>query len=240
MRPEVSCARRSTESSDRVLEPLGLADGAQKGRPIGFVRPLDFDLDRLRRPDHARADVREIFSDEHERDVGRQERRIGGPLLDEDADRPVFGAGVAGRFRNQRLGIREHDGHAEGRLALHDLLAGMNRAAQQKATGSRGRDVANAGPVHGIDDGDCVGEVLVRLARVEDRAVRALVLDDDVALSEHPFAEERRDRLEVGASTRAAPAAFGAGTRSSVLPWSTKVLPRRARMPCASVRAQRG
>ena len=32
------------------------------------------------------------------------------------------------------------------------------------------------------------------IARVEDRAVGALVFDDDVALAEHPFGEKRRDR----------------------------------------------
>ena len=105
--PDVSCARRSTGSSDRACEPLGIANGLQKLQPLGFVGPLDFDLDRLRRADDARADVGEILGDEHEGDVGREERRIGGPFLDEHAHGAVFCARFAGRLGNQRLGVRE-------------------------------------------------------------------------------------------------------------------------------------
>ena len=68
----------------------------------------------------------------------------------------------------------------------------------QNATGSRGNDTREARAVHRVDDGHRVGEVLVRLARVEDRAVRALVLDHDVALPEHPVGEKRREGHEVG------------------------------------------
>ena len=75
-------------------------------------------------------------------------------------------------------------------------------SSAQNITGSRGTAVANVVPVDGVDDGRRVDEVLVRVARVKDHAIRALKLDHDVALPEDPVGEERGERHEVARIAR--------------------------------------
>ena len=90
----------------------------------------------------------------------------------------------------------------------------------------------------GVHHRDGVGEVLVRFAVWKIGAVGALVFDDDLALAEHPVGQKGVSGTK--SATPGRTGGFGAGTRSCVLPCRRKVLPRRARMPCASVRAHSG
>ncbi len=167
--PEVSCARRPAGRSDFVANHSASRIASTKRQPLGFVRPIDLDFDRLRRSHDARADVGEVLGDQHERDVRRQQRRIGRPLLDEDAHGAIFGARL--RRTTRESAFRRRAGSRPRRAAASrwiDLLQERieQREEHRRIARQRSRQV---GAVHGVDHGHRVGEVLVRFAGVKGR-----------------------------------------------------------------------
>jgi hypothetical protein len=74
-----------------------------------------------------------------------------------------------------------------------------------------------------VDHGHAIREDLVRLSCVEDGAIRALVLDDHVALAKDPVTEEGDEGTNCAdaralASPAGGSAVGGTATRSCVLP----------------------
>ena len=240
VRPDVSCASRSIGSSERALNhSASRAARRNSSRSASSGRSTSISTvcgERTTRElTSARFSVTSTIGH-----VRRKQRR----------DRSTT-SGCTRAWRGLRRSIRRptpgsafrHTGNITATPSSDFRCTTCFRnesSSAQNATGSRGRVVEKLVPCTASTVSTVVHEVLVRIAGVEDRAVRALVLDDDVALPEHPLAEEPCERQEVARSSVSSSWAFGAGSRSSVLPCSRNVLPRRARMPCASVCAQRG
>ena len=105
----------NTEMLDELLEHLDRARRDPETRVLVISSNDHLALS-------AGADVREVLRDEHDRHVGREERRIGRPFLHVHANGAVFGAGIARRLGHERLGIRQQDRDADRRLAAEDLL----------------------------------------------------------------------------------------------------------------------
>ena len=208
--PDVSCASRSGRQIGPGREPVGGRGSPRRNaQPIRFVGPLDFDLHGLRRADDPRADVGEVLGDQHERDVGRQQRRIGRPLLDEHAHGAIFGARLRRPIR-ESASRRTGTGSPRRATAARWTTCFRNESSSEKnAAGSRGSDRARSVPWIASTTATASVKCLCDSRRVEDRAVGALVFDHHVALAEHPVGQERRS----AARSRAAGAALSGGLR---------------------------